>query len=239
MEVAASKDVASRGEDFFDFKAVSFEPATILVVDDIDYNRDLLRGFYNGYGLEIIEAGNGREAIEQARLHQPDLILLDMKMPEMDGYEALAILHQDPSLKHIPVVAVTASALKQDEEHISKICNGYLRKPVKKVDLIRETMKYLPHTVTEKEAREDVPVKKPILTEEKIAERIAGLPVELAEQLGRATVLGEMETLRELAARVSHLDVPLAEVLGKYIAEYKFKDLRRLFEQKDILEEEL
>jgi len=77
------------------------------------------------------------------------LILLDMKMPVMDGYKAAEILNNDGVLKDVPVIAVTASALKQDEEKISKFCDGYLRKPISQADLITEVVKFLPHTVTE------------------------------------------------------------------------------------------
>jgi CheY-like chemotaxis protein len=72
-----------------------------------------------------------------------------MKMPEMDGLEAAEILHNDEDLKDIPVIAVTASAMKEDEAVILKICDAYLKKPVSKTDLIIEVMKFLPHTVEE------------------------------------------------------------------------------------------
>jgi response regulator RpfG family c-di-GMP phosphodiesterase len=79
-----------------------------------------------------------------------------MKMPEMDGLEAAEILHNDEDLKDIPVIAVTASAMKEDEAVISKICDAYIRKPVSKTGLIIEVMKYLPHTVAEGTAIETI-----------------------------------------------------------------------------------
>ncbi len=74
-----------------------------------------------------------------------------MKMPVMDGFEASAIFKNDMSLKKIPIVAITAWALKQEEERIRKVCDGYLSKPVKRSELIREVMNYLPLTVKEGE----------------------------------------------------------------------------------------
>lgn len=128
---------------------IAFEPATILIVDDIDYNREILTVFLEGYPFSFFYAENGREAISQTQKHHPNLIMLDMKMPEMDGYEALKKLKADPALNSIPIIAVTASALKQDEERILKSCDSYLRKPVSAVDLIHEIQRFLPYRIVE------------------------------------------------------------------------------------------
>lgn len=117
--------------------------ATILVVDDIDYNREIISTYLEDEPFTILLAENGKQALELARKHHPDLILLDMKMPVMDGYEAAAIMKADPALSRIPVIAITASALKQDEERISQLCNEYLRKPVSAEELINVVRKYL------------------------------------------------------------------------------------------------
>ena len=78
-------------------------------------------------------------------------ILLDMKMPVMNGYEASRHLRADSEFKQIPVVAITASALKEDEDIISKLCDGYLRKPISRTGLLRELMKHLKYEVKELE----------------------------------------------------------------------------------------
>ncbi len=162
VEVADYEALESRKQKQIDFASIEFEKSTILIADDIDFNRELIKAFFEDYDFTLVEAGNGREAIEKARAHHPDLILLDMKMPVMDGYEAVDFLKNDPELKEIPIIAVTASAMKKDEEIISRICDGYLKKPVSKADLITEVMKYLPHTATiepdvDKKAAEEVP----------------------------------------------------------------------------------
>ena len=92
--------------------------------------------------------------IEQASRHCPDLITLDMKMPEMDGYEVIEILQKDDGLKSIPVIAITASALKQDGDVLTKLYDRYLRKPVSRADLVRVLMKHLPHKVKKKKVEE-------------------------------------------------------------------------------------
>ncbi len=128
--------------------SVEFGQNKILITDDIEYNRELIKGFLEDYKFILQEAENGAEAIEKVRNFHPDLILLDMKMPEMNGYEAASILKNDDNLKQIPIIAVTASAMKKDEEIIKKLCDSYLRKPISKADLISVLIKYLPHTIT-------------------------------------------------------------------------------------------
>ncbi len=154
-------------------KGITFEKSIILIADDIDYNRELLKGFLAAYPLTLLEAENGRETLALARQHQPDLILLDMKMPEMDGYEAVDILKQDQALQAIPVIAVTASVLKQDEAEIRRRCDSYLRKPISKTSLLVEVMKFLPHTIIQEQAPA------PEETPEKLSPEILGQHPEL------------------------------------------------------------
>ncbi|MDR3670253.1 MAG: heavy metal translocating P-type ATPase, partial [Holophaga sp.] len=148
VEVAAGpvESAAPEGEKF-EFAAVRFAKATVLIVDDIDFNRDLIRLYYDGYGLELLDAVNGEQAIEMARRFTPDLILLDMRMPVLNGYETAVILKNDPQLRAIPVVAVTASVLEDDIARLGSNCDRYLRKPLGRAELIRCTMEFLPHSV--------------------------------------------------------------------------------------------
>lgn len=112
---------------------------TVLLVEDNEDNRIIyataLR--YAGYG--VIEATTGTEGVQQAREGQPDLILMDISVPELDGWEATAILKADPTTRHIPVVAVTAHALPEDAERSRKVgCDGYLAKPIPPATLLAE-----------------------------------------------------------------------------------------------------
>lgn len=111
--------------------AVDWSKITVLIVDDISSNRDLLREMLTiGYGAVTMEAENGKVCIEMARAHKPDLILLDIRMPVMDGYTAAEILKGDPQLRHIPIVAVTGFTSENDIKRIMHHCDGYLSKPV-------------------------------------------------------------------------------------------------------------
>ncbi|MBN2857869.1 MAG: transporter substrate-binding domain-containing protein [Candidatus Delongbacteria bacterium] len=129
---------------------VKFSKAKVLVADDIVSNRFLLTELCAGLGLETVEAANGREAVEKAKLYVPDLILLDMRMPEMDGYEAIEILKNDPATKKIPVIAVTASVMGNEMARIEKLrFDGFVRKPVSLNDLIGQMKKVLRYEVIE------------------------------------------------------------------------------------------
>ena len=91
---------------------IHFEPSTLLVVDDKPLNRELLIQYMVHSPFEIIQAENGREAIELARQYRPDIVLMDFKMPVMDGKEATERFKEDPRLKDIPIITVSALAAR-------------------------------------------------------------------------------------------------------------------------------
>ncbi|MFW6348444.1 MAG: ATP-binding protein, partial [Cyclonatronaceae bacterium] len=122
-----------------------FEPSSLLVVDDVRFNRDLVKTYLEGYDIEVYEAGDGKEGILKADQHQPDLILMDLRMPEMNGYDAAELIKQRSSTKHIPVIAFTASSMKHDEGLIDKIFYNYLRKPISRSELLYALAQELPH----------------------------------------------------------------------------------------------
>ena len=103
---------------------------TILVVEDTEDNRRILRDLLTAAGYNMIEAYDGAEGVAKAGEHKPDLILMDIQMPVMDGYEATRRIKADPALKSIPVIAVTSYALSGDEEKTRAAgCDGYIAKP--------------------------------------------------------------------------------------------------------------
>ncbi|BCB26086.1 hypothetical protein SKTS_09720 [Sulfurimicrobium lacus] len=116
-----------------DFSA--FAAATILVVDDIAMNRDLIKCYFDGSPHRMLEAANGEEALALARSERPDVILMDIRMPVMDGLQATRLLKADDALKSIPVVVITASAVKSEEGEIRPICDAFVKKPVSRMEL--------------------------------------------------------------------------------------------------------
>jgi signal transduction histidine kinase/ligand-binding sensor domain-containing protein/DNA-binding response OmpR family regulator len=138
-ELAESDAVATNGQGDFN----QFAPATILVADDVALNRALVAGYFEGTAHKLITATNGLEALEQAEKHRPDLILMDMRMPELDGHETTKRLKAIPGLKHIPVIAVTASSFRDEEARARKTCDGFIRKPFNRAELIAELSRFL------------------------------------------------------------------------------------------------
>src|SRR6185369_3652570 len=106
-------------------------------------NRALLEGYFEGTPHKLITATTGIEALEQAEKHRPDVILMDMRMPELDGYAATMRLKANAALKEIPVIAVTASSFREEEARARKACDGFIRKPFNRAELIAELKRFL------------------------------------------------------------------------------------------------
>ena len=103
---------------------------TILVVEDTEDNRQILRDLLGAAGYRLVEAIDGAEGVAKAEQHRPDLILMDIQMPVIDGYEATRRIKANPDLRAIPIIAVTSYALSGDEEKTRAAgCDGYIAKP--------------------------------------------------------------------------------------------------------------
>ncbi|MCP5049387.1 MAG: tetratricopeptide repeat protein [bacterium] len=133
-----------------DVEGIRFQPSTILVADDNAYNRRLLIRYLHQSPIRFIEAQNGKQAVDLARQHLPDAVLMDVKMPVMGGIEAARQINAIEPLKRIPVVIVTASALKEQWDQIKDVSSDhFLNKPVSKSDLIIQLMYLLPYFTVE------------------------------------------------------------------------------------------
>jgi CheY-like chemotaxis protein len=118
---------------------------TILVVEDNEDNLMLMDYILNAYGYSPVLATSGREGIERARENEPDLILMDVQMPDMDGYEATARIKDSLGRRRCPVVAVTAFAMVGDIERIlAGGFDGYISKPISPSSFVPEIESYLP-----------------------------------------------------------------------------------------------
>ena len=119
-------------------------PKTVLVVEDNELNMKLFHDLLEGIGYNIVETRNGLEAIDLARKHKPDLILMDIQLPEVSGLEVTKWIKEDDALRHIPVIAVTAFAMKGDEERIRQGgCEAYMSKPISVGKFIETVKAYL------------------------------------------------------------------------------------------------
>jgi PAS domain S-box-containing protein len=157
VEVALSCEKIKPSQEI-NIDAVTFEKASILIVDDAESNRAVIKGFLNFPAFTLMEAESGKEAVEIAGKYLPDVILMDLRMSVMNGYEATRILKTNEELRAIPVIALTASAMKQQEEAEREAgCDGYLRKPVSKAELLTELMRFLPYSTKKPMAEETMP----------------------------------------------------------------------------------
>lgn len=115
----------------------------ILVVDDAEFNRDLLLQLLED-DYEVIMAVDGGEGVKKAEQEKPDLILMDLGMPVMDGWEATRRIKSVAELKHIPIIAVTSHAMVGDEIQAREAgCDDYLPKPIDENELLRKIKKFL------------------------------------------------------------------------------------------------
>jgi two-component system cell cycle response regulator DivK len=118
---------------------------TILIVEDNELNMKLFNDLLEANGFRTVQTRNGIEAVALARQHRPDLILMDIQLPEVSGLEVTKWLKEDPDLKHIPVVAITAFAMKGDEERIREGgCEAYLSKPISVAKFLETVRHFLP-----------------------------------------------------------------------------------------------
>jgi two-component system cell cycle response regulator DivK len=116
----------------------------ILVVEDNEQNLYLIAFLLKKQDYEVITAHSGLQAIEQAKMEQPDLILMDIQLPEMDGYEATRRIKGIPEIGHIPIVAVTSYAMAEDRaKALAAGCSGYTEKPIQPETFVSEISKYL------------------------------------------------------------------------------------------------
>lgn len=155
VSTASISDIVDHQDEDIDMDGIQFDPASILIADDIPMNRNLVKEYLESYDFKVYEATNGHEAVELAKHLLPDLILMDMKMPVLNGYEATKQIKEDEQTKNLPVIALTASAMTTDQNEFLKIGDSYLKKPVKQISLINELSKFIGHAV-KTESREEL-----------------------------------------------------------------------------------
>jgi two-component system, cell cycle response regulator DivK len=117
----------------------------ILIVEDMPDNRQIIRDLLTSAGYELIEAIDGVAGVAAALAHRPDLILMDIQLPALDGYEATRRIKANPETSGIPVIAVTSYALSGDEAKAREAgCDGYVAKPFSPRQLLAEVRAFLP-----------------------------------------------------------------------------------------------
>jgi PAS domain S-box-containing protein len=131
--------------------AVYFHKAKILIADDVSINRELLKGIIKGDDIVFIEASNGVEAIDLMHREKPDLLLLDLNMPRMNGFEVARLMREDKNLKSVPIIAISATKISEKEKPLAELFDVFIAKPFMVKDFITELKKFLSYTENNKE----------------------------------------------------------------------------------------
>ncbi|NQU86960.1 MAG: response regulator [Mariniphaga sp.] len=171
---------------------IEFEAATILVTDDSEDNRKIIVEILNSYNLKVLEASNGLEAINIVGDKKTDLILMDISMPEMDGYSAAHQIYNNPETAHIPIIAYTATAFETFGKVLkSNGFKGYLRKPVLIEDVVNELAKHLKY--------------KTINGKKNVQQELKGINIKEFSKENLNLILNEFsDSFSELTDRFSH-----------------------------------
>lgn len=217
-DLAVSSINEEISQNKIDTKSIVFKKSTILVVDDIEENRKLVIAALKNFDLNIIEAQNGQEAINRLKNINFDLILMDLRMPVMDGYEAATIIKDDNKFKDIPLIALTASVMGKDFERVTQYgFDGYLRKPVILDDLLLELTKFLKYNevkekVTTLEQKEEYDL-------DKLKDVIYVLENDFIEEYNQVKDSGDFTLIEEFAKKVFDIAVENKIIILKKYAE--------------------
>jgi PAS domain S-box-containing protein len=189
----------------YDVEGIVFEKATILLADDLEANRFLIKENFKDTNIRIIEAKDGRQAVELAEQCTPDLILMDIRMPVMSGCEAAEAIKSCEKNRHIPIVALTASAMTDEKEKIMQSgFDGYIPKPVQRSDLFLELSRFIPCSDNRKQRQsESAPKKLSPETLEKLPEIIYQLENNLMAQWHKAHAGGNFEDIQNFAEQIT------------------------------------
>jgi PAS domain S-box-containing protein len=128
-----------------DYNSLEFAPATIMIVDDIEYNIEILKKMIQRDNFRFIEANSGEKALLLLKLEMPDLIFMDLRMQGISGYECTEEIRKIKKFKKTPIIAFTASAMKDDVDKVKENFSDYVRKPVSKSNAFEILKKYIPY----------------------------------------------------------------------------------------------
>jgi len=182
----------------FSFNNIIFDKSLILVVDDIESNRSLVKEYLSPVNLEVISAENGQKALFFAEKYHPNLILMDLKMPGIDGYETTKYLKANTNTSNIPIIALTASVTSEEQDKIGNYgFDGFLSKPIDFSKLLAELAHYLKHKKIS-----NLPNPEEITNLAELQNRLQQEAIPLWQE---TNVAMEMETVTEFSEKIIEL----------------------------------
>ncbi len=210
----------------------------VLVVDDKSYNCSVMVNFLEPLGFEIVTAGDGREAIEQAQIERPDIIFMDMIMPIMMGFEAVQEIRQLPEIKNTIIIGASASVFEKDRQQVKLVgCNDFLSKPINFGTLLELLSTYMQlewiydNELQNEARREDI---SPAPLHPSAPSTLVPPPPEKLEVLYDLALRGNMRAIRKQAAEIEKMDaqyIPFAARLKQLAKAYEDGEIQTLIEQ--------
>jgi len=223
---------------------IKFRNPVLLITEDMLSNRLVIKGYLEKLNITIIEAENGEECLHAIRTQRPDLILMDLHMPVMDGYAAIDIIKSDDALKDIPLIALSASGMKDQKDSIRMIADDFLLKPIYKEVLIAKLMKYLPYEKTSSQAEQQdlIPNEEPVkvkstqnLSPDNKAAMIHAFMPSISIQLNTLNIdeiIGLVEKIKEYNKEIQNNEISeYCTLLSKSIKSFNILKIKDLLKQ--------
>jgi PAS domain S-box-containing protein len=202
------------------------KPRRILIADDHPENRLVLKSLLEGAGFSILEAENGKEALEAFEKEAPDFIWMDMRMPVMDGYEAVRQIRLHPGGDKLPIIAITASAFReQRQEILAAGCDDIVFKPFREHEIFEVMGRFLGVEYVYAETDDAAA---PIDDAELTAAMLAELPPELLQDLDETTLVANREAILKVIERIQEHAPDTAELLRALVQNFEIERIREL-----------
>jgi len=209
----------------------------VLIADDVEDNRQLLAQLLGPIGFEIRLAINGAEAIQEFEEWRPHLILMDFRMPVMDGHEAIRRIRAMAGGEEIKIIAVTASAMDENRQELLRIgADDFISKPFREIDLFQKIHALLgvEYVYAEQPAEAD-----PEETAEITPESLAELPRDVIDLMREAIIRADLDDLLEQIRKVEDCNPRLAQKLRRLAESFEYQKLLDLFDQGEPAESSL
>ena len=198
----------------------------ILIADDNRENLLLLKSLLEDVGFLVLEAENGQEAIAAFKKESPDFIWMDMRMPVMDGYEAVRHIRQYPGGATVPISAITASAFREQRSDILAAgCDEVVYKPFREHEIFEVMGRFLDIAYIYEQERQAAPKK---LSQTELTAMLADVPNELLQELGEATLALDREAALEIISRIAKKAPEVAAGLKGFVDNFQMTELHNL-----------
>ncbi len=226
VHIASVKDVIQPAEP--SIQEIKFKEGLILVVDDVEINRKLIIENFADTPLKVLTSENGEDALLLAKEHNPDLILMDLKMPVMNGYEATQLLKSDKMLKHIPVIALSASTSRTERELIKKYSfEGYIKKPISRTRLLETVIQFLDY-----ELIDECSIQNEMTQELNVVsiDAMSDCSPEWKTEMKKAIEILNLNQIYTLVEQLREQDTALADAIKRHIDAFEYEVILKVIE---------